>query len=115
MVLVAFWWLGGGIMKQISPFTANSKQKMGSTVMLSKDDPNGTTPAIVRWIVETSQPMASELRGSINSWWEGQKVTVANQLIKWLTQQQQYITSGLQTQLSEVIKKALGVNSAPSQ
>ena len=115
LVLITVWWLGGGIMKQLSPFTSNSKQNTGSTIPLSKDNPNDTTPTIVRWIVETSQPIAAELRVLINSWWEGQKVTVANQLIKWLTQQQQYITSGIQIQLGERINKALGVNSATSQ
>ncbi len=115
LVLITVWWLGSGIMKQLSPFTSNSKQNTGSTIPLSKDNPTDTTPAIVRWIVETSQPIAAELRVSINSWWEGQKVTVANQLIKWLTQQRQYITSGIQTQLGEMINKALGVNSATSQ
>ena len=114
LVLITVWWLGGGIMKQLSPFTSNSKQNTGSTIPFSQENQKDNTQAIVRWIVETSQPIAAELRVSINSWWEGQKVAVANQLIKWLTQQQQYITSGVQTQLREMINKALGVNSATS-
>jgi len=103
------------MLNQSSQLSSNTKPNSESTTPLSKDNPNDTTPAIVRWIVEASQPIASELRASLNSWWEGQKVAVANQLIQWLTNQQQQITSGIQTQLREMINKALGVNSAASQ
>ena len=115
LVLLAVLWLGGGILNPIIQVPSNAKQNIETSLSQPQNNSQNTTPAIVRWIVETSQPIASELRVSINSWWEGQKVAVANQLIQWLTNQQQQITSGIQTQLREMINKALGVNSATSQ
>ena len=115
LVLLAMLWLGGGIMKQLIQAPSSAKQNIETSLSQPQNKSQDTTPTIVRWIVETSQPIASELRTSLNSWWEGQKVALANQIIKWMTQQQQYITSGIQTQLREMIKKALGVNSATSQ
>jgi hypothetical protein len=115
LVLLAVLLLGGGILNQSFQFSSSPKPNLESTSPLSKDNSNDTSPAIVHWIVETSQPIASELRASLNSWLEKQKDTLANQLIQWLTNQQQQITSGIQTQLREMINKALGVNSATSQ
>jgi hypothetical protein len=115
LVLLAMLWLGGGIMKQLIQAPSSAKQNIETSLSQPQNNSQDTTPAIVHWIVETSQPIASELRVTLNFWWEGQKVALANQIIKWMTQQQQYITSGIQTQLREMIKKALGVNSATSQ
>jgi hypothetical protein len=116
-ILVVFFvvWLGGGMLNQSIQFQSNTKQKTETSILQSQNDPKDPTPAIVQWIVKTSQPIANELRVSLNSWWEGQKVTLANQLIQWLTQQQQSITSGIQIQLSEMIKNALKVNSTIPQ
>jgi hypothetical protein len=116
-ILVVFFvvWLGGGMLNQSIQFQSNTKQKTETSVLQSQNDPKDPTPAIVQWIVKTSQPIANELRVSLNAWWEGQKVTLANQLIQWLTQQQQSITSGIQIQLSEMIKNALKVNSTIPQ
>ena len=115
LVLLSVFWLGGGIMNQLIQAPSTAKQNIATSLTQPQNNSQDTTPAIVRWIVETSQPIASELRASLNSWWEGQKVTVANQLIQWLMQQQQSISSGNQTQLYEMINKALGVNSANPQ
>jgi hypothetical protein len=116
-ILVVFFvvWLGGGMLNQSIQFQSNTKQKTETSILQSQNDPKDPTPAIVQWIVKTSQPIANELRVSLNAWWEGQKVTLANQLIQWLTQQQQSITSGIQIQLSEMIKNALKVNSTIPQ
>jgi hypothetical protein len=117
LILVAFVsvWLGGGMLNQSIQNSSNSKQINEKSAPQSQNDPNDPAPAIVQWIVKTSIPIANELRTSLNSWWEGQKVTLANQLIEWLTQQQQSITSGIQTQLNEMIKNALKVNSTTPQ
>jgi hypothetical protein len=116
-ILVAFVavWLGGGILNQSIQIQSNTKQNNKTSVLQSQNDPKDPTPAIVQWIVKTSQPIANELRASLDFWWEGQKVTLANQLIQWLTQQQQSITSGIQIQLSEMINNALKVNSTTPQ
>jgi hypothetical protein len=115
-ILVAFVsvWLGGGMLNQSIQIQSNTKQNTETSFAQPQNNPNVPTPAIVQWIVETSQPIANELRSSINTWWEGQKVILANQLIQWLTQQQQSITSGIQIKLSEMIKNALKVNSPTS-
>ena len=117
LILVAFVsvWLGGGILNQSFQNSLNTKQKTEISDPQSQNDPKDPTPAIVQWIVKTSQPIADELRASLNSWWEKQKVILSNQLIQWVTQQQQNITSGIQTQLNEMIKNALKVNSTTSQ
>ena len=117
LILVAFVsvWLGGGILNQSFQNSLNTKQKTEISDPQAQNDPKDPTPAIVQWIVKTSQPIADELRASLNSWWEKQKVILSNQLIQWVTQQQQNITSGIQTQLNEMIKNALKVNSTTSQ
>jgi hypothetical protein len=115
LVLSAVLWLGGGILNQLILAPSNSKQNIVTFLSQSRDNSQDTTPTIVRWIVETSQPIASELRASLNSWWEKQKNTIANQLIQWLNNQQQQISSGFQSQLREIINKALGVNSPTAQ
>jgi hypothetical protein len=116
-ILMAFVsvWLGGGILNQSIQNHPNTKQNTETSVAQTQNNPKNPTPAIVQWIVETSKPIATELHSSIDTWWEGQKVILANQLIQWLTQQQQNITSGIQIQLSEMIKNALRVNSTTSQ
>jgi hypothetical protein len=117
LILVAFIsvWLGGGILNQAFQNSSNTQQKSDALIPQPQNDPKDTTPPLVQWIIETSQPVAKELRSSINTWWEGQKVILANQLIEWLTQQQQSIASGIQTQLNEMIKNALKVNSTTPQ
>jgi hypothetical protein len=116
-ILVAFLsvWLGGGILNQSIQNASITNQDNETSVLQSQNDPKDPTPVIVQWIVKTSQPIANELRESLNSWWEGQKATLANQLIQWLTQQQQSITSGIQIQLSEMINNSLKVNSTTLQ
>jgi hypothetical protein len=113
LILVAFLsvWLGGGILNQSIQISSNPKQNASTSVPQAQNDPKDPTPAIVQWIVKTSQPIANELRISLNSWWEKQKVILSNQLIQWLTQQQQSITSSIQTQMNELIKSALKVDS----
>jgi hypothetical protein len=117
LILVAFIsvWLGGGILNQSIQNSSSTKQKTETSDSHSQNNPKDPTPAIVQWIVKTSQPIADELRASLNSWWKKQKVILANQLIQWVTQQQQSITSDIQTQLNEMIKNALKVNSTTSQ
>jgi hypothetical protein len=116
-ILVTFVavWLGGGILNQSIQIQSNTNQKTKTSVLQLQNDPKGPTPAIVQWIVKTSQPIANELRVSLDSWWEEQKFALANQLIQWMTQQQQSITSGIQIQLSEMINNALKVNSTTPQ
>jgi hypothetical protein len=116
-ILVTFVavWFGGGLMNQSIQIQSNTKQKTETSGIQSLNESKDPSPAIVQWIVKTSQPIANELRVSLNSWWEGQKVTLANQLIQWLTQQQQSITSDIQIQLSEMINNALKVNSTIPQ
>ena len=115
LVLLVVLWLGGGIFRPLNKVQSIGKQNDAPPFSPPQSNSQDNTSAIVRWIVETSQPIASELSVSLNSWWEKQKVAVANQLIQWLTNQQQQITSGIQMQLREIINKALGVNSATSQ
>ena len=115
LVLFSVLLVGGGVLTQSSKLFSTPKSNPEPTIPFSKDGSKDTTPAIVRWIVETSQPIASELRAALNSWWEKEKAILAEQLIHWLANQQQQIASGIQTQLREMIINALGVKSASSQ
>ncbi len=116
LLMLAGLWVGGEVLKQ--PIQASSKTMENietSPAATLQNNPQDTSPEIVRWIVETTQPIASELRSSLNNWWSGMKVNISNYLIQWLAQQQQNISSSIQTQLFKIINKALGVNPVNSQ
>jgi hypothetical protein len=115
LVLLTVVWLGNRLLNPINKVQSIGKQNGETLSPQSQINLQDTTPAMVRWIVETSQPIAAELRGSINSWWERQKVVIADQLVQWLNQQQQYLSTGIQSKLLEMINKALGVTSANPQ
>ncbi len=69
-----------------------------------------STPGIVRWITQTTQPVADELRVSLSQWWETQKTQLANSLNQWLAEQQNSIGTDIQIKLRTVINQALGVH-----
>jgi hypothetical protein len=115
LVLVTLVWLGSGLLNPINKIQSIGKQNSETFFPQTQSNSQDTTQVIVRWIVETSQPFAAELRGSIDSWWEGQKVMIADQLVQWLGQQQQHISSGIQSKLLEMINKALGLTPANPQ
>lgn len=58
-------------------------------------------------VYEFSQPFAVEAGKSLKTWWDTQKVVMMNDAVQWLVNQQDNLSSGLQSLLTSIIGNSI--------
>lgn len=115
IVLFMVLWLAGGLLNQFihlpGPQPESSPVTVGDATVTSPE----SAPAFVSAITGAVQPIADELRRSMDQWWAGQKVKFAQQAGQWLSQQEQLMLNVLKVKLQEWVNQTLGVSTASAQ
>lgn len=59
----------------------------------------------LKWLYDFSRPFAAEAVKYLQAWWANQKAAMTNAVIHWLVNQQESLSSALQSQLERYIDK----------
>jgi len=96
-----FFWMNFSNLKSSTLFTeiqaSNSQQNQFLTKL------GDLSSRFFKWVYEFSQPFAAETGRSLQAWWEVQKVMMINTAVQWLINQQDNLSSSLQSLLTSVI------------
>lgn len=60
-----------------------------------------------KWVYEFSQPFAAEAGRSLQTWWDGQKAVMMNAAVQWLVNQQDNLSSNLQSLLTSIFRNSI--------
>ena len=106
LLITALVWISVGNFQGLASIAIEQSDGKPQTVFL--DNLKEFFSGLIKWIYTTSKPIASELSASLQSWWETQKVIIVDHLIKWLSQQQNDISTILQSRLHGLTSNAMG-------
>ena len=112
VVLFMVLWLGGGVLNQFFHLPATQTQTTAELVADPALTSTTADPAVVTAVTRAVQPIADELRHSMDAWWADQKVKFAQKASQWLSQQEQLMLDVLKVKLQEWVNQTLGVSTA---
>jgi len=115
IVLFMVMWLGGGVLNQFIHLPGTQTQAEPVTAADPTLASAAADPAVVTAITRAVQPIADELRHSMDAWWADQKVKLAQEASQWLSQQEQLMLNVLKVKLQEWVNQTLGVSTASAQ
>ena len=98
-------WMNTGNLKSSTLFTDMQVSNSQQNLFLNKL--GDLFSGFLKWVYEFSQPFAAEAGKSLQAWWDGQKAVMMNAAVQWLINQQDNLSSSLQSLLTRIIGKSV--------
>ena len=98
-------WMNTGNLKSSTLFTDMQVSNSQQNLFLNKL--GDLFSGFLKWVYEFSQPFATEAGKSLQAWWDGQKAVMMNAAVQWLINQQDNLSSSLQSLLTRIIGKSV--------
>lgn len=115
IVLFMVLWLGGEVLSRFVHLPGAQSETPSAPIEQTITIPEEPDPAVVTAITHAVQPIADELRHSMDEWWADQKVKLAQQASQWFSQQEQLLLDVLKVKLQEWVNQTLGISTASVQ